>query len=525
MPDFVPDKLNLIELNPEQRKAVTSESQRLLILAGAGSGKTKVLTSRIAYLLLEKKVPPESIVGLTFTNKAAGEMRQRIGKFVDPKTASSLTLSTFHSFCMKILRQEIHHLGFTSHFTLYDEQDMNRLLRVLARDALDFQSLELPSLEKASQAIKHAVHRGLKAKEIQGTGSLWHDQFTKTLLEKLQVSLRAYNALDFDHLLSLTVELFEKHPLVLARYQQRYQYLLIDEYQDTNPVQYRLTELLMGSQNSLTVVGDDDQSIYGFRGADVSLIQNFQKAEVIKLQQNYRSTNSILKAANAVIKNNTARHEKSLWSDRGEGELIQVFVAPSDELEADAIAHRIARLKTEKNLRWSDIAILYRSNSLSTSVELSLLKYQWQDGERYRKGIPYQVFGGTEFYDKKEVKDIAAYLKVLLNPKDQESLLRIINFPRRGIGETSLDYLTSLSRSQNRPLLEILQETHTLPSKALSGIASFLKMRERALLTSAPPPQKKPSNPSSSKSTTTEPSKKRSKAIRCAPSKKIMCKN
>ncbi|MDF2550704.1 MAG: pcrA [Chlamydiales bacterium] len=299
----------------------------------------------------------------------------------------------------------------------------------------------------------------------------------------MQVGMRAYNALDFDHLLSLTVELFEKHPFILKRYQERYRHLLIDEYQDTNPVQYRLTELLTGTENSLTVVGDDDQSIYGFRGADVSLIQNFQNAEVIKLEQNYRSTNTILRSANAVIKNNTARHEKSLWSNKGDGLPINVFVAPSDELEADAIAHRVATLKNEKNLRWSDIAILYRSNSISSLIEIALLKYQWLDEGRYRQGIPFQVFGGTEFFDKKEVKDIAAYLKVWLNPKDQEALLRIINFPRRGIGETSLDLLTSLSRTHNRPLIDLLEEADSLPlpAKAKEGIRAFLKTRERSL--------------------------------------------
>ncbi len=297
--------------------------------------------------------------------------------------------------------------------------------------------------------------------------------------------MRAYNAVDFDSLLSLTVELFERHPDVLEKYRCQYRYIMIDEYQDTNPIQYRLAALLSAKHNNLCVVGDDDQSIYGWRGADVQNILGFDRAKVIKLEQNYRSTNIILKAANAVICNNTKRHGKSLWSSKEDGEPIEVFHAPTEDEEAQAVVYRMDKLRQEKGLSWGDMAILYRSNALARPFELVLMKYVWKDGEEWVRGVPYQVFGGTEFYERREIKDLMAYLRTIVNPLDQEALLRIINYPRRGIGDVALDALTAYNRSEKISLWSVLngvvdgeESYHELRKKlssiALKGLQQFL---------------------------------------------------
>lgn len=473
-------------INPEQRAAVESVNGRLLVLAGAGSGKTRVLTLRMAHLILNLNCSPHSILGLTFTNKAAAEMRHRLGGMVDPKVAKQVTLCTFHSFCMQLLRVEIHHLGYTGKFTLYDEKDIQRLINMIARDLLEHEGETLPSLQATIDTISFAKNKGLLAEEIEGTGSVWHDEFSREVYQRLKSSMRAYNAVDFDSLLTLTVELFERFPDVLERYQEKYRYLMIDEYQDTNPIQYRLASLLAAKYNNLCVVGDDDQSIYGWRGADIQNILNFQEATVIKLEQNYRSTNVILKAANTVIANNQKRHGKALWSSRGEGELIEVFHAPTEIDEAQAVVCRIDKMREKHGLLWKDIAILYRSNALSRSLEHALIKHMWKDGETWTHGIPYQIFGGTEFYERREVKDLMAYLRVIVNPLDQEALLRVINHPRRGIGESALDMLTAHNRTQGISLWEVMESVINDPSqhqikekisgRALKGIQEFLEI-------------------------------------------------
>jgi superfamily I DNA/RNA helicase len=295
--------------------------------------------------------------------------------------------------------------------------------------------------------------------------------------------MRAYNAVDFDHLLGLTVELFQRFPDVLSLYQERYRYIMIDEYQDTNPIQYQLAALLSSSHHNLCVVGDDDQSIYGWRGADVKNILDFENATVIKLEQNYRSTNAILKAANAVIGQNKQRFSKALWSTKGEGDLIEVFHAPNELEEAQSVMKRLVKLKNELGLKWRDFAILYRSNALSRQFEMALVKTLWKDGDRWMQGIPYEVFGGTEFYERREVKDLCAYMRVIANPLDQEALLRIINQPRRGIGEESLDVLTAYNRTGSLPLWQVLQEKASellKNGKALRGVEDFLKIIEEA---------------------------------------------
>lgn len=477
-------------LNPPQRQAVESLNGRLLVLAGAGSGKTRVLTLRMAHLIRNCHCSPRSILGLTFTNKAAAEMRHRLGMLVERKLAQQVTLCTFHSFCMQVLRSEIERLGYTKDFTLYDEKDVQRLVSMIARDLLDHEG-ELPSLGPTTEAISFAKNRGMKSVDIVGTGSEWHDEFAQTVYSRLQDSMRAYNAVDFDSLLSLTVELFERFPDVLEAYQERFRYIMIDEYQDTNPIQYRLATLLSAKYHNLCVVGDDDQSIYGWRGADIQNILDFSDAKVIKLEQNYRSTNAILKAANAVIGNNQKRHAKALWSDKGEGELIEVFHAPSEAEEAQAVVCRMDSLRQKFGLKWKEMAILYRSNALSRSLEHALIKHAWKQGNEWVRGVPYQIFGGTEFYERREVKDLMAYLRVIVNPFDQEALLRVINHPRRGIGDGALDLLTAHNRLHSIPLWEVLSGTASgneeyakvaskITGKAKTGVKDFLEIIETA---------------------------------------------
>ena len=478
--------LNELErLNPNQKKAVEQTQGRMLILAGAGSGKTRVLTLRMAYLI-HKGESPKSILGLTFTNKAAAEMRHRLAAFISPALAKQVTLCTFHSFCMQVLRQDIDKLGYTTKFSLYDEQDMQRLINMIVRDILQIEG-ELPSMASTLQAIQRAKNQGLTPDELESDTSEWHDGFTKEVYRRLLASLRAYNAVDFDHLLGLTVELFERFPHVLEKYQARYHYIMIDEYQDTNPIQYRLAALLSARRGNLCVVGDDDQSIYGWRGADIKNILEFSDATVIKLEQNYRSTNTILRAANAVIGHNALRHSKVLWSEKGDGKPIEVFFTPTELEEASAVVNRIVSMRQKLGLRWRDFAILYRSNALSRQFELALLKQTWKHHDKWIQGVPYEVFGGTEFYERKEVKDLCAYLRVIVNPADQEALLRIINQPRRGIGEDSLDILTNYNRQQGHSLWDVLTDVSSynrarleISPKAGKGVVSFMTLMGEA---------------------------------------------
>lgn len=472
-------------LNPEQLKAVKQVNGRVLVLAGAGSGKTRVLTTRMGYLIRSLGVSPEAILGLTFTNKAAEEMRERLSQFLAPHESKKISLCTFHSFCMQLLRKEIHHLGFTSQFSLYDEKDLERMVKLIARDLLEHEG-ELPSLSHTLAAISKVSQSGLFPSFSSKAGA-WHERFVEEVYTRLKAGFRAYNAIDFDHLLTLTVELFTNHPEVLARYQDRFQYVLIDEYQDTNPIQFQLAELLTEKHRNLFVVGDDDQAIYGWRGGDITNILKFKDAEVIKLEQNYRSCNTILKAANGVISHNKTRHFKSLWSKKGLGNLIQVFVAPSEKEEADAVAARVSRLK-EMGVPWNEIAILYRSNALSRPFEMALLKQRWKKGEEWISGVPFEVFGGTEFYERREVKDVLAYLRAAINPLDQEALLRIINLPRRGIGETALDKMTEKSRKEKIPLWIVFEMAsqgvgeweNVLPQKTRSSLSEFIHILKEA---------------------------------------------
>lgn len=463
-------------LNTQQKKAVEITEGRVLILAGAGSGKTSVIVHRIAHLIKNLNVPASAILGLTFTNKAAHEMRKRLEELIGKSAAKPIILSTFHSFCMQILRKEIHHLGYTKEFTLYDEKDVKRLFNQLARHMLG-QEGELPSLQSTIESISIAKNKALSSETFEGT------PFMKELFERLHTCMRAYNAVDFDSLLSLTLDLFEKYPDVLARYQEKYRYIMIDEYQDTNPSQYRLAQLLSSQHNNLCVVGDDDQAIYGWRGAEIKNILHFESTTTIKLEQNYRSTPIILRGANSVISHNKERHVKELWSACEKGDPISLFNAPTEQEEAQGVVQRMIKLHTEYGIPWKEMAILYRSNILASPCELALMQAAWKKGENWVRGIPYQVFGGIEFYERSEIKDIAAYLSAILNPQDQEAILRIINVPRRGISDQTLDILTQINRIKKIPLWRVLKEAEGisgLSDRAKKSIAAFVHLMEMA---------------------------------------------
>lgn len=465
-----------ISLNASQKQAVETTEGRLLILAGAGSGKTRVIVQRIAYLIQEKEVPPEAILGMTFTNKAALEMRERIAALIGKPLAKKVTLSTFHSFCMQVLRRYITKLGYTQKFSLYDEKDIDRVLGQLARDLLGHTG-PLPSLAPSKAAILEA-----SSKEEY----VFSDPFSKELHEKLGSTLRSYNAVSFDHLIQLTLQLFREHPEVLKAYQERYRYFMIDEYQDTNTPQSRLTELLASDSNNLCVVGDDDQSIYGWRGAVVDHILHFKANQVVRLEENYRSSPIILEAANAIIAKNEKRHGKRLFTSKTTGHPIEVFHGINEAEEAEGLVQRILELKQEKGFKWKEIAVLYRSNALSRSVETALMNASWNQDGQWVRGIPYAVFGGLEFAERAEIKDLFAYLRAINNPLDEEALLRILNVPRRGISNTFLETLTKQNRQEKIPLWKLLKRIADNPAlypsnpKGTKGITSFCEILEEA---------------------------------------------
>ncbi len=437
------------QLNPEQLKACLAIKGKVLVLAGAGSGKTSVLTERILYLIKDQNVAPNAILGLTFTNKAAAEMRERITAGVGKTTASLIPLMTFHSFCLDVLKKEIHHLGYTKTFSLYDDRDKMRLE------------------EEVYQKLSNE-----EAKEIN------LDKFRQGMTEVL----KAYNAVDFDGLLELTVKLFKQHPEVLAKYQKQFQYVMIDEYQDTNQVQYELICFLTEKSGNLFVVGDDDQAIYGFRGAQVDHILSFPHDTSIKLEENYRSTQPILDIANAVISKNSKRHDKCLFSKKRSGNKPKLFHAPTEKEEAESIIHRLLYLNKEKGLKWSDIAILYRSNNLSKPFEVALMQASWNKEGQFVRGIPYHVVQGTSFYQRSEVKDLFAYLKVINNPKDTTALLRIINYPKRGISTATIEELNKEADRLKCSVYDVLEHFDHLEisSTGKVGLSIFNSILNKA---------------------------------------------
>jgi DNA helicase-2/ATP-dependent DNA helicase PcrA len=425
-------------LNPPQREAVLHGDGPLLILAGAGSGKTRVITCRIAHLIRERGVDPGNILAVTFTNKAANEMRERLERMLDMPLGrgigyGGLWISTFHSACVRVLRQHINALGYKRSFVIYDETDRSSLIKACVTDLrIDAERYQPRAIGAKISALKNNL---TGPDQFAKTGSgFGFDEAVARVYSLYEEKLRESDGLDFDDLLMLTVRLFERHPDVLGYYQGMFRHILIDEYQDTNHAQYRLVRLLTAKHKNLCVVGDDDQSIYKFRGADISNILNFEKdypdTRVIKLEQNYRSTQNILGAAGAVVARNLGRKAKELWTQKRGGEKILCYKAQDEKDEARFICRTIQKEVDEgRSLR--EIAVLYRTNAQSRALEDSLRNW----------GTPYRIFGGLRFYDRKEIKDIIAYLRVLQNPSDLVSLRRIINVPARGIGDTTIEKL------------------------------------------------------------------------------------
>ncbi|MDQ6860054.1 MAG: UvrD-helicase domain-containing protein [Verrucomicrobiota bacterium] len=416
-------RLRLSDLNDAQRSAVTSTEGPLLILAGAGTGKTRVITMRVAYLV-ELGVDPSNILAVTFTNKAASEMRDRLARLVEPAAAKKVTMSTFHALCLRILRAGIDRLGYKNNFSIYDEGDQLGLIKkIITRTAARDEKLD-PNVAKAS--ISKAKNNGWAPPTDEET-------LVGAVFARYANEMKTANAVDFDDLLLLTVKLLNEHPEVRERWREKFRYLMIDEFQDTNKLQLELVTLLADEKRNVAVVGDDDQSIYAWRGAEVSNILEFEhhfpNPKVVRLEQNYRSTNSILGAANSLIKNNPRRRPKHLWSARGDGEKVRIVEAPNDREEAQFVAEEIQRRQLDSEETWEGFAVLFRMNAQSRALEENLRRLQ----------IPYRIVGGKSFFDRREVKDVLAYMSVLVNPDDDANLLRIINTPARGISATTVE--------------------------------------------------------------------------------------
>lgn len=463
-------------LNPEQLEAVRTTEGPVLVLAGAGTGKTRVITARIAYMI-EQGIDPASILGVTFTNKAAKEMRERIRKIVPAEAAAAVTLGTFHSFCARVLRRDIRYAGnYDSNYSIADTSDQTSIARQAAAE-LGYAKEEIPTAEVVN-FIGHCKNRMWSPEDALNDAAENRpaNQVLAEVYERYQKLLELQNMVDFDDMLLLTVRILEEHPDVLKRYRETYKYLLVDEYQDTNAAQFRLIQLLAGERKNLCVVGDDDQSIYAWRGADVSNILDFPRyfpgTKEVKLEQNYRSTNNILATANAVIAPNSARYCKNLWSSKGQGEIIRIIRLDNGDAEAKFVVNAIFDLKAANpDYNYSDFAILYRSNYLSRAFEMAFRNV----------GIRPKIIGGQEFFQRKEVKDAAAYLKLILNPRDDQSLLRIISLPPRGIGDKAILSLRNLRHVTGIPLSELLDHPDylkTVSSTAAAGargLAAALK--------------------------------------------------
>ncbi len=430
----------LSKLNPEQREAVTYLGGPLLVLAGAGSGKTRVITHKIAYLIDECGYEAKNIAAITFTNKAASEMKARVGILMPGRDAKGLVVSTFHSLGMNILRAEAGLLGYKPQFSIFDASDTARIIGELVNsgDKQEIRGMQTQiSNWKSAFVSPEDVMAGSAEEEVHAR-----------IYARYQETLRAYQAVDFDDLIHLPVRLFKEHPEALARWQHRLRYLLIDEYQDTNDCQYQLTRLLAGHRAAFTAVGDDDQAIYAWRGASIANLNNlrndYSQLRVIKLEQNYRSSQRILKVANELINHNTKVFEKKLWSDHGIGDAIRIYAARDDEHEAESVVMKLVAHKFEHQTRYSDYAILYRSNYLSRAFEEQLRSQR----------VPYTVSGGTSFFEKSEIKDITAYLRLIANPDDDPAFIRAITTPRRGIGNATLEKLGNHAGARRISLFE-----------------------------------------------------------------------
>ncbi len=466
----------LVGLNPQQRQAVTHAGTALLIVAGAGSGKTRVLTRRVAHLLAERQVLPAEVLAITFTNKAAGEMRHRVEELVGPR-ARAMLVSTFHSACVRFLRKDADRLGYTSAFSIYDQGDALALVKmVMSALSIDTERLTPRSI---LSAISNAKNELIDVDSYLMNASTPFERQVGEIYAEYQRRLRAANAMDFDDLIMNTVLLLRAHAEVRDQYRRRFRHILVDEYQDTNHAQYALVRELVGPANGsipqaeLCVVGDADQSIYAFRGATIRNIEEFERdypnARTILLEQNYRSTQTILSAANSVISMNTGRREKRLWTDAGAGEPIRIYVADDEHDEASFLAGEIKRLNRQQGAAHSDMAIFYRTNAASRPIEESFV----------RQGVPYRVVGGTRFYERKEVRDLLAYLRVLVNPQDEVSMRRILNEPKRGIGEKAETELEIFARAQQIGFEEAMRragEIGELQARSIAAIEKFVGM-------------------------------------------------
>jgi len=459
----------LAGLNPAQFEAVTHGEGPLLVVAGAGSGKTRVLTHRIAHLIEAHHISPYQVLAITFTNKAAQEMRERIGRLVGP-VAQKMWISTFHSACVRILRRDAQLLGYPSAFTIYDQADAVRLTSYVLRD-LNIDPKRFPP-RSVHAAISAAKNDGLDVLDFTERANVIYDRKIAEVYAEYQDRLRRAGAMDFDDLLSVTVELLKTQPEVLGSYQDRFRHVLVDEYQDTNTVQNDLVMLLGEEHRNVCVVGDTDQSVYRFRGADMRNILEFETAfpdaTVVVLEQNYRSTQTILDAANAVIAHNAARKPKDLWTEAGTGDKIVRFQGEDEVDEAQWISRELTRLHDGGDRRWSDMAVFYRTNAQSRVLE-----------EQFLRGrIPYRVVGGTRFYDRREIKDVMAYLKAAVNTTDEVSLKRVLNVPKRGVGDQTVGRLDAYARSHAMGFMDALRhwdEAGVTPRSA-RGIESFLNL-------------------------------------------------
>ena len=438
-------------LNNKQYEAVTKTEGPVLVIAGAGSGKTKVLTHKIAYLMQEKNVSPWNILAITFTNKAANEMKERITNIVGEK-AKDIWMGTFHSICVRILRKHIDRIGYDTSFIIFDTSDQKTLIK---RCMKDLQVDDKLFTEKSIQAeISNSKNEMLEPDQYLARS---HGDFRKEKIgqvyELYQKRLKENNAIDFDDIINFCLKIFDQNDDILNYYSSKFKYILVDEYQDTNKSQFTLVKNLARANGNITVVGDNDQGIYSFRGADISNILNFEKdfkgTEIIKLEQNYRCTGNILKIANSVIKNNETKYEKKLWTENDVGNLPKVYSADNEYDEGTYIVDQINHLKRQENYSYSDFAVLYRMNTQSRAIE-DILR---------REGIPYKIVGGLKFYERKEIKDIVSYLRLVHNTSDNLSLMRIINEPKRGIGKTSLDKIADLAISNETSMYEIIKNS------------------------------------------------------------------
>jgi DNA helicase-2/ATP-dependent DNA helicase PcrA len=433
--------VRLFDLNPQQLEAVRTTHGPVLILAGAGTGKTRVITARIINLLSEG-VAADKILAVTFTNKAANEMRKRIGAMQENVKRSKLTICTFHALCVRILRQDIEKLGYKTNFSIYDESDQLGLIRKI-----------IPRLAAANEKLDPNLARSYISKVKNERRKILDSDLSleSAVFQRYQEELKLFNAVDFDDLLILTVRLLDEFPDVRTKWANRFEFIMVDEFQDTNSVQLDLVRQLGGTHRNVCVVGDDDQSIYGWRGAEISNILEFERhfhhPKVVKLEQNYRSTNSILGAANSIIRHNPRRRPKSLWSDNGDGKLIRLVQVPDDREEANFVVGEIQKQQLAEQCSWNEFAVIFRMNAQSRLIE-----------ENFRRlHIPYRVVGGRSFFERREVKDLLAYLSCLVNPQDDVSLLRIINTPARGIGATTIELAIQESNKAKQSVFEALR--------------------------------------------------------------------